>query len=404
MSSAWLLTLIYLAFISLGLPDGVVGVAWPAMRLSLAQPLEAGGLITLVVTGCSALSGFASGWVLRRVSAGVVVTVSGWLTGLALLGFAGSPSFALLLAAAIPLGFGAGAVDAAMNHFVARHYSSRHMNWLHACWGVGATLGPVIMAAALAQTAGVGGADASAVPVPGTHDWRLGYQLIAGLQLILATAFLFSLRGWARAPHAPAPSEDTGGQTHRATPRRAQWLAPFLFFLYTAIEIGTALWAATILIEQRHLSTATASVWVAGFFGAIMTGRFATGLVSARWGNRRLVQHGLLLALAGAVLVSVGAYVPALPAGLALAGLILLGLGCAPIYPALMHEAAQRFDAATAQRVIGWQVGSGYIGCMVVPVALGLVGAHAGVGLIMPLIALLVVALRVCSRCLDRMT
>jgi fucose permease len=401
MSSAWLLTLIYLAFISLGLPDGVVGVAWPAMRVGLGQPLQAAGLITLVVTGCSALSGFASGWVLQRVSAGVVVTVSGWLTGLALLGFAVSPSFVLLLAAAIPLGFGAGAVDAAMNHFVARHYSSRHMNWLHGCWGVGATLGPVIMGLALAQTAGSAAADAGVLG----SGWRLGYLAIGALQLLLATAFVFSLKLWALEPDSPpAQLTQVDAQVKPAARPVALWLAPFLFFLYAAVEVGTSLWAATILIEQLNVSSAAASVWVSGYFAAIMAGRFAIGLVSARWGNRRLVRYGLMIALLGALLVSVGTSVVGLPTWLALAGLVLLGLGCAPIYPSLMHEAARRFDAATAQRVIGRQVGTAYVGCMVVPAALGLVGAHAGVGLIMPLIAAFVLALLACATWLDRMT
>jgi fucose permease len=190
----------------------------------------------------------------------------------------------------------------------------------------------------------------------------------------------------------------------RPVPAIALWLAPFLYFLYAAIEVGTSLWTATVLIEQRHLSPATASVWVSCFFGAIMLGRFATGLVAARWGNRRLVRSGLQLALGGAVLVSLGAWVAALPAGWMLLGLMALGLGCAPVYPSLMHEAAQRFDTATAQKVIGRQVGCAYLGCMVVPAALGVLGATWGVGLIMPLIAGFVVAMLACAAWLDRIT
>ena len=247
---------------------------------------------------------------------------------------------------------------------------------------------------------------------PGFDDgWRLGYQAIAALQLTLATAFLFSLRLWAKAPEvksglAPA-HRGASALESRVTPQvgpAALRLAPFLFFLYAAVEVGTSLWAATILIEQRQLGSGTASVWVSCFFAAIMAGRFATGVVSTRWGNRRLVRYGLLVALVGALLVSVGTYALTVPPGLALAGLMLLGLGCAPIYPSLMHEAAQRFDAVTAQRVIGRQVGSAYIGCMLVPAALGVVGAHAGVGFIMPLIALFALALLACSAWLDRIT
>ena len=385
MPSLLLLPLIYFAFISLGLPDGVVGVAWPAMRLTLEQPIEAAGLITLVVTSCSALSGFASGAVLKRLSAGVVVTISGFLTGLALLGFAYAPGFATLLLLAMPLGLGAGSVDAAMNHFVARHYSSRHMNWLHGSWGLGATLGPLIMGPALAQLDG----------------WRQGYRHIALLQLALAVLFFLSLRLWQMAPaiNPSVEGEATGGLRKPVRPL-ALWLAPSLFILYAAVEVGTSLWAATVLIEQRHLDGSTAGVWVSCFFAAIMGGRFATGLVSQRLGNRRLVRYGLVLAIVGAGIFSVNG----LPAAVSLFGLILLGLGCAPIYPALMHEAARRFDADTAARVIGRQVGSAYIGCVLVPAALGLMGAHWGLGLIMPAIALFAVVLLWLSEVLNGMT
>jgi fucose permease len=385
MSAIFLLALIYLAFISLGLPDGVVGVAWPAMRVALGQPIEAAGLITLVVTGCSALSGFASGFVLKRLSAGVVVMLSGWLTGLALLGIAFAPSFAVLLLLAVPLGLGAGAVDAAMNHFVARHYSSRHMNWLHGCWGVGATIGPLIMGAALASASG----------------WRFGYQAIGGLQMMLALAFLLTLHLWQLAPTVdPTAHENTHGPARKPLRQLAVWLAPAQFLLYAAVEVGTSLWAATVLIEQRGRPASTAGLWVSGFFGAIMLGRFATGLVSQRLGNRRLVRYGLMLAIAGAVIFSANLS----PAWMSLVGLVLLGLGCAPIYPSLMHEAARRFEPDLAARVIGRQVGSAYIGCMVLPAALGLMGATWGLWLIMPAIATFAILLLWLSELLNVIT
>ena len=396
-ASIFLLPLIYLAFISLGLPDGVLGVAWPAMRLSLQQPTEAAGLITLVGTGCSALSGFASGAVLSRFRAGTVVMASGFMTGLALLGFAQVPGFAWLLLLAVPLGLGAGAVDAAMNHFVARHYSARHMNWLHGCWGLGATLGPALMGAALAQSMlnpGAGNA-------MGTEGWRLGYQQIGFLQLGLAVLFLVSLRLWALAPPLAQPEGGGAANTQRpATPALALWLAPLLFFLYASVEVGTSLWAATVLVEERHYGGATAGLWVSGFFAAIMAGRFATGLMSRRLGNRRLVRYGLVLATGGAALFSLSG----VPGWMQLAGLLALGLGCAPIYPSLMHEAAQRFDAATAQKVIGRQVGSAYVGCMVLPALLGWIGSTWGLWLIMPLIVCIGLLLLWLSATLDAMT
>ena len=394
MLSALLLALIYVAFISLGLPDGVLGVAWPLMRLSLGQPVEAAGLVTMVVTGCSALSGFASGAVLKRLSAGVVVTASGFLTGLALLGIAQVPSFVVLLLLAVPLGFGAGAVDSAMNHFVARHYSARHMNWLHGFWGLGATLGPAIMGWALANSAAGSGSGADA-------SWRAGYFDIGLIQLGLAVVFLMSLGLWKHAPKVALPIQGAAANVEAPARRPlALWLAPFLFFLYAGVEVGTSLWAATVLIEGRHVSGATAGLWVSGFFGAIMAGRFGTGLIAVRLGNRQLVRYGLAFAALGAGLFSLAG----LPAWLSLVGLVMLGLGCAPVYPSLMHEAARRFDAVTAQRVIGQQVGSAYIGCVLLPAALGLVGATWGLGWIMPLIALMAIVLLLLSVKLDVMT
>lgn len=380
-----LLAVIYVAFISLGLPDGVLGVAWPAMRATLAQPLEAAGLVTLIVTACSALSSFASGAVLQRLGTGWVITVSGFLTGLALLGFAWSPSFTWILLLALPLGLGAGSVDAGLNHFVARHYSARHMNWLHGCWGIGATAGPFIMGSALASTSG----------------WQRGYQTIALAQLALALLFLASLRLWQREPErAEVEPEHGASARRRAVPPWAPWLAASTYLVYTTVEVGTGLWAASILVDERQLDPVRAGFWVAGFFGAIMTGRFAIGLVAVRLGNRALVRAGLLCACAGALLFAL----PGLPAPVWLAALVLLGLGCAPIFPSLMHEATRRFDADTARRVIGRQVGFAYVGCALGPAALGLLGAHVGLWAIMPAILLALLLLYAMVRRLDQVT
>lgn len=383
-----LLGLIYLAFISLGLPDSVLGVAWPSMRGDLGQSLEAAGLLTMVLTACSAISGFASGFVLARLGTGKVVAISGVLTGLALLGFALAPAFHWILWLVVPLGLGAGAVDAGLNHFVARHYSARHMNWLHGCWGIGATIGPVVMGAALASRFG----------------WQAGYAVIALLQLLLAALFVRHLRLWGKEPERPAAATEPPGSGAAAArtppPAWASWLAPALYLVYTTIEVGTGLWAASILVEGRGTEPARAGLWVAGFFGAIMVGRFAIGLVANRLGNRLLVRTGIGLAILGAVLFAL----PFLPDLFNLAGLVLLGLGCAPIYPALMHEATKRFDAATARTVIGRQVAFAYIGCALGPAALGLLGAHLGLWAVMPAICLALLLLAWMNWRLDRVT
>ena len=386
MAHTTLLAIIYLAFISLGLPDSVLGVAWPSMRTGFGQPLEAAGLITLIVTVCSATSSFASGAVLQRLGTGRVVMLSGFLTGAALLGFAFAPSFGWILLLAMPLGLGAGSVDAGLNHYVAEHFSSRHMNWLHGCWGIGATLGPFMMGSALA----------------GASGWQAGYRAIGLVQLALALLFLLSLRLW---QHQPAPllreaNPASPARRGRAPTAWAPWLAPSLYLVYATIEVGTGLWTASILVEQRGVSARAAGLWVACFFGAIMVGRFAIGLVAARIGNRRLVRIGLVTAACGAGLFSVGG----LPHAVSLFALVLLGLGCAPVFPSLMHETARRFDAATARTVVGRQVAFAYMGAALGPASLGLLGAAWGLGAIMPAVCVALLLLLLLAWLLDRVT
>ncbi len=386
MSHITLLALVYFAFVSLGLPDSVLGVAWPAMRTTFAQPLEAVGLVTLLLTACSAASSFASAAVLRRLGTGPVVMLSGFLTGFALLGFALAPSFAWIMLLALPLGFGAGSVDAGLNHFVAEHYSSRHMNWLHGCWGVGATIGPFIMGAALA----------------GANGWQAGYRSIAIVQLALALLFLLSLGLWRREHSTPAHAADAGATVKARKPHLAwaPWLAASLYLVYAVVEVGTGLWTASILVDHRGMGAATAALWVSCFFGAIMAGRFAIGLVAVRLGNRRLVRIGLVTALAGALLFSFDG----LSDPVSLGALMLIGLGCAPVYPSLMHETTRRFDADTARKVVGRQVAFAYLGAAFGPAGLGLLGAHFGLAAIMPSVLVALLALLALSWYLDRVT
>lgn len=386
MAHIFLLGVIYVAFISLGLPDSILGVAWPAMRADLGQPLASVGLITIALTICSAISSFASGMVVKRIGTGAVVMLSGFLTGLALLGFSMTSSFGWLLMLAIPLGLGAGAVDASLNHFVAAHYSSRHMNWLHGFWGVGATLGPFIMGSALAGAAG----------------WAGGYRTVALIQLTLSVLLLLTLPLWRR-EHSVAPDESTAAgapAVFKPTSRRALWLAPLTFLLYVAAEMGTGLWAASILVNDRHMDAQTAGLWVSVFFGSITAGRFGIGLVANRLGNRRLIRLGILCAVTGASLFAI----PGLPAYVSLAGLVLMGVGCAPVFPSLMHETSRRFTPELARKVIGRQIGAAYVGGSVMPAACGLLATYAGLGVVMPFVVLLLLLLLVTSEYLNRLT
>ncbi len=386
MAHLFLLGIIYVSFISLGLPDGVMGAAWPAVRADFEQPLAAVGIFTLTGTLCAAAASYFAGAIVKRLGTGVVVAGSCLMTGLALVGYSVVPSFTWLVVLSIPMGIGAGTVDASLNHFVAAHYSSRHMNWLHGFWGIGATAGPLIMGWAVASAAG----------------WTLGARTIGLLQLGLAVVLFLTLSLWSR-EHATPPAVGTAkdeSATFKSVQPLATWLAPTTFLLYVAAEMGTGLWAASILVTGRGMPLAQAVVWVSVYFGAITAGRFGVGLVANRLGNRKLVQIGICVATLGAALFAAHGWV----GDVSLAGLVLMGLGCAPIFPSLMHETSRRFPDAIARAVIGRQMMFSYAGGSVIPAVFGLVATWAGLGAVMPVVAALLVALLFVTAWLDRLT
>ena len=386
MAHTALLGLVYLSFISIGLPDGMLGVAWPAMRLQMDQPLAAVGAITMTMTACSAAASLLAGAVVQRIGTGAVVAGSCLLTALGLLGFAVAPSFGWLVALAIPLGVGAGAVDASLNHFVSAHYSSRHMNWLHGFWGVGATTGPLVMGAALASEGG----------------WTAGARSIGLMQLGLALVLFATVSLWSReTAQAPEDAEQPDQPSADLDPPPlAMWLAPLCFLFYVSAEMGTGLWAASILVTDRGLAAGDASVWVSLYFGAITVGRFAVGLVANRIGNRRLVRLGIVVAMAGALLFAL----PGIFGALSPVGLVIMGLGCAPIFPSLMHETARRFPPEVVRQLIGRQMTCAYAGSSVVPAAFGLMAAWAGLQTVMPVVVVLLLVLLLVTSRLDRLT
>jgi len=386
MAHTVLLGLVYLSFISIGLPDGMLGVAWPAIRLQMDQPLAAVGEITITMTACSAASSLLAASIVRRIGTGAVVAGSCLLTALGLLGFSVAPSFGWLVALAIPMGLGAGAVDASLNHFVSAHYSSRHMNWLHGFWGVGATTGPLVMGVALA----------------GSGGWTAGARSMGLMQLGLALLLFATVSLWSRET-AQAPTDaDRPGQPSADLnpPPAAMWLAPLCFLLYVSAEMGTGLWAASILVTDRGLAAGDASVWVSLYFGSITVGRFLVGLVANRMGNRKLVRLGIAVAMTGALLFAL----PGVFGAVSPAGLVLMGLGCAPIFPSLMHETVRRFPTEAVRQLIGRQMTCAYIGSSVVPAAFGLVATWAGLQTVMPVVVVLFLVLLLVTSRLDRIT
>ncbi len=386
MPSFLLIPMIYLAFISLGLPDSVLGVAWPSMRPELGAPLSAAGLIAVILTFCSAVSSVASGWLNRRFGAGRIVLASSALTALGLLGYSFAPSFVWVLVCALPLGFGQGAVDTSLNGYVASHYSSRHMNWLHASWGVGATIGPVIMTAFIA-----GG------------SWRSGYRAISIIQGALAVLFLLSLGLWERdraakaspaAVKAARPKDRVGGM-RRAEP----WMQIAMYAIYAACEFSVGIWTVSMLVESRGIAKEAAGNWISLYYGGILGGRILTGFVSDRLGNRRMIRIGLATAAAGCILL-----ILRFTDWLALPGLLLLGLGFAPVYPCLMHETPKRFDDATYHRVIGLSVGAACIGGSVLPGLVGVLASAWTLEVLGPCVGAFILILACLGEALNRRT
>ena len=339
-----LLVVIYLGFISLGLPDTLLGVTWPLMHVDFGLPLEAAGIASMVIAGGTILSSLMSGWVLQRVGTGKVALISTAMTAGALLGISFAPSFFWFLVLAVPLGLGAGSIDAGLNHYVATHYRSHHMSWLHCFWGVGATLGPNIMARYIALQ----------------NSWREGYQVVSLLQFALVAVLLISLPLWRRVNHHAIPegAEDQTTPRHPVkNPLRIEGVKAALltFLFYCGIEGTVGLWGSTYLIGARGLSPDVAARWVSLYFGGITLGRFLTGFVTFRVSNPVLIRAGILTALLGTILLLLP-----LSAGFSLAGLILLGLGCAPVFPCMIQETPARFGKANAASIIGFQMAFAY--------------------------------------------
>ncbi|MFE5409447.1 MFS transporter [Microbacterium sp. NPDC056569] len=384
-----LLAIIYVAFISLGLPDSLVGAGWPVMHQDLGVPVAFAGGLTMIIAGGTILSSLASERVTRRFGAGVVTAVSVGMTAAALVGFSMSNSFWMLCLWAIPYGLGAGAVDAALNNYVAVHYAARHMNWLHACWGLGASISPFIMSYALSSGSG----------------WSSAYLIIGVIQVALTFGLLVSIPLWRRvnpiAPTAAGPTGDTG-ETHAEEPGPRSTHIPLAqavripgvlliltaFFAYCALESTAILWASTYLVADRGVTPATAAAFASLFLLGITAGRFLAGFFADRLGDRSMIRGGFAL-------VGVSVAMLALPLQtdvLALAGLVIAGLGCAPIYPAIIHSTPVNFGRDNSQAIIGIQMAAAYTGSTLVPPLFGAISTGTGMW-IFPLFLALLVAL-----------
>ena len=370
-----LLTVIYVAFISLGLPDSILGAAWPSMYPALHVPVSGAGIIAMIIAAGTIVSSLLSERTVRRLGTGVVTLLSVGLTALALLGFSVSGAFWLLCLWAVPYGLGAGSVDAALNNFVALHYSSRHMNWLHCFWGVGATAGPMLMGLCLTG---------------GLH-WSAGYRIIGFAQLGLVAVLALALPLWKRAvpdtPETDAAPRHTVGIRQALRLPGAKLLMP-AFFCYCAVEATTGLWVASYLVLVHGIAADQAALFASIFYLGITAGRFAGGFASNRLGNRTMVRIGEAAIFLGIILLLLMPRVEGI-----LTGVVLLGLGCAPIYPALLHETPANFGKQNSQALMGIQMASAYIGISLMPPLFGWIASITGAALLPYFLLLMVLAM-----------
>ena len=359
-SKIGLILLAYIAFVSLGMPDGLFGVAWPSIRENFGLRLDSVGAFFFAGTTGYMLSSFLSGKIIGRLGVGGTLAASCALTASALLGYTLVPSWWMMVALAVASGLGAGAIDAGLNTYVASHFGEGLMQWLHASFGFGVTLGPIIMTAGLTMF----------------NTWRLGYQVVGGAQLLLATSFLLSMRMWRDngVPHAAeqerhlmdyrTPFGETLGQP-------VVWLNLLLFFLYTGAEFSFGSWTYSLLTISRNVPVQVAGLWAGSYWATFTIGRIMAGLLTRRFGMANLLKAGFLLALGGSVLLWWNPFPQA-----SIIAVSIIGFAIAPIFPGLVSGTSARVGEHHAANTIGMQIAAAGFGGAVVPSLAGVLAQN----------------------------
>lgn len=358
-----LLAIIYLAFISLGLPDGLLGAAWPTMYQEFAVPVSYAGAVSMIISFGTILSSLQSDRLTRKLGTGKVTAISVGMTAAALFGFSFSHSFVAVCLWAIPYGLGAGSVDASLNNYVALHYESRHMSWLHCMWGIGATLGPYVMGYALT----------------GGKGWNAGYRYIGIMQIVLTAVLVCSLPLWVK-----RKEEGTGGAEMDAKALsirevlkiRGAKEVMFCFFCYCALESTAGLWSSSYLTLQKGIPAETAASYAGMFYLGITIGRALSGFITMKLNDVQMIRMGQCIIALGIIVV----FLPG-AAVVSLVGLVLIGLGCAPVYPCIIHSTPAHFGEDKSQAVIGIQMASAYVGSCLMPPVFGLIANNISVAL-----------------------
>src|SRR5690554_449226 len=344
------LIIIYLTFISLGLPDSLLGTTWPLMRLDLNMPIESAGILSLVISGGTIVSSILSHVLIKKFGTGKVTVTSVFLTAFALFGYAISKEFYQLIILSIPLGIGAGAIDAALNKYVAENYEAKHMNWLHSFWGIGAIIGPILIS----------------LFINTNNGWRLGYLVIAIIQFVLFLTLIPTIRKWHEKENGNKNIDIENNNNHVIN-KKVVSVVLLSYFIYMLLESSIILWGATYLIEIKLFAEATAALIISLFFVALTMGRMLSGFLSMKISNNNLIKIGVLVIILGSLLLLINnSYFGAL-------GIIIIGLGLAPIYPSLLHQTPIYFGKKNAQKMMGYQMAFGYVSSTFMPPIIGII-------------------------------
>lgn len=370
-----LLAIIYISFISLGLPDSLLGSAWPSMYGQLGVPVSFAGIISMIIAAGTIISSLFSDSLIKKLGTGKLTAISVCMTAAALFGFSSSDSFILLCIWSIPYGLGAGSVDAALNNFVALHYKAKHMSWLHCFWGVGVTAGPYIMGYCLT----------------GNKTWNSGYSIVAFLQIILTAILFFSLPVWKAANVVESENVKKYKSVKIVNLMNLQGARPAFtaFFCYCSVEQTAGLWGASYMVMNRGVSVEKAAELASLFYLGITVGRFISGFITMKLSDKNMIRWGQGIILLGISLLL-------LPMGnmVMYIGFILIGLGCAPIFPSLLHETPENFGADLSQGIMGVQMACAYIGTTFMPTIFGVLAEHVSIKLY-PFYLLIIVMLMI---------
>ena len=372
-----LLALIYICFISLGLPDSLLGSAWPVLHQDISAPMSYAGIISTIVSALMIVSTLISPKAVKKLGAGTITAASVTLTAVALYGYSTADSFAMLVLWSIPYGLGAGGVDSVLNNYVALHYKPQHMSWLHCFWGVGASISPYIMSFALIKL----------------NSWSRGYLIVSLIQMALSTVIFISIPLWKR--NEDEHNKESAPVESRPLSFREIFRVPgavpcfITFFAYCALEVSASLWASTYLVETRGIEPEIASGLASFFYIGITLGRAVNGFLAMKLSDRDLIRMGLGIITLGVLLMF-------LPFGAAsLAGFMIIGVGCAPVYPCIVHMTPDLFGRDRSQSMMSIQLAFAYLGFCIVPPLFGLIADHITISLLPPFLAILLAVMAV---------